>query len=294
MTSMQKAIKFFAVGLAICIIVGIISGALGLIFAVTGIEGENLKFSFNSEARQQEQLVSKIEYFQDITSLEINSDYASLQIQEGDEYSVEFINISDRAVLEKRGNGTLVVDASYEENWWLESLFSGSSWYQSEDSTVVVTLKKDAVLDSVLLNTGSGKNVIENFKTDQMEIDIGSGSFFASNIQANDCLIDSGSGSISFEQSEIGDLDLNTGSGRFYYGGSLGKNIHIDGGSGSITFDLLGVYEEYNFEVDTGSGGVRVNEHSFEDGLYGEKDADKKMWIDGDSGRIVIDIRRHS
>ena len=111
----------------------------------------------------------------------------------------------------------------------------------------------------VVLQAGSGSIKVEGLMFSELEVDVGSGS-----VDIDQCsgptTIDVGSGSIRLNDVE-GSFDVSTGSGSTKGEGiKLTNDSSFRAGSGSIELSILNTEDELAFDLDAGSGSIRVND----------------------------------
>ena len=131
--------------------------------------------------------------------------------------------------------------------------------------------------DDVLIDTGSGGVTVNGASARRLEIDTGSGSVRTERIAAGSTNIDTGSGSVTLDLMSLDDgrhvIDTGSGSVTVRLPADASVRIIAETGSGGITLDVPNAIlkrmsrDEIDLqlgdgrarlEIDTGSGGVRI------------------------------------
>ena len=126
-------------------------------------------------------------------------------------------------------------------------------WFQSNDEITVI-LPKGVTFEKVSMDCGSGDIASDSLNiTDELDIDCGSGA-----------------------------IDLTT---------ITTSKTEIDLGSGDVTLTMAGTEKDYNYNIDCGSGDVKIGDILFEDDLK-KRNINALRWINIDcgSGDLTIDF----
>jgi DUF4097 and DUF4098 domain-containing protein YvlB len=149
-------------------------------------------------------------------------------------------------------------------------------------------------------DTGSGDCEITGFRGDDLDLDTGSGTLFARDVETRRLRADTGSGDIRVEQASVDEVEADTGSGQVELEASAPRlrRVDADTGSGDVRVRLAG---EASFEVraDMGSGDL---ESGFPDAQpildgrevvgYRRGDGRIKIDIDTGSGDVTVEPAR--
>lgn len=282
MNSFQRVIKYCAIAFAIVLAVGIISAIANAIFAVaTAVTGAG--FSINKD----EKLVDYEKDFTGVTSLDINHYTGELKIKTGDTFRVEASNVPEDFTARVSGDGTLNLYESRNRFHFLWFNFSHNSW----NSKITVYLPENFIAESAKIDSGAGKVDISALHAEKLKISGGAGNITAENLTADDEInIDGGVGNIDLTNVNFKDADFDCGVGELNVSGAIDGDCKIDSGVGNIDMDLQGNADQYNFNVDTGLGAVRVNGEKLGDDYRSHNNADYSFRIDGGVGNINIDF----
>ncbi|MDD5937245.1 MAG: DUF4097 family beta strand repeat-containing protein [Clostridiales bacterium] len=296
MTSIQRVIKYCAMGFAIALMVGILTGITAIISGIDkGVnwDGETTYINFTKE-------------FEDIDSLDLTNYSGKMFIQVGsvNKVTVHAKNVPDTTVVKVRNNNTLYVNDETTRIWFFDLHF----WEDEEENSQITIIlpidfvAKKATLDNnsgdmevrglyakdLELSGGSGHIMASNISADQFDISAGSGELQLDRVQLNKGEIDSGSGLFQLTNSSISDVDIDTGSGEFFFDGLISGDNNLDGGSGSISLNIKNFADMYNLDLDAGSGGIYINGEKVDREKIKHKGAENKLEVDGGSGKITI------
>ena len=310
---MKQVIKYAAIIFALALATTIIGGCLTAGISVVRMIVEKTGDNFNSEAGEgiwyrtedgdvvfmgirfggKGNVKSGSNQFErsEIKALDIEGMSGELIIEawDGDSFSVVYENIAeDYEILNI--DGTLTVQ--YDDNLFVW----GASF--TEMPKITVQVPKGVLLDSAMIEKGSGSARISEIAAKTLRIDSGSGTVTVSDVEADETKIDSGSGAVTVKDSGLGETVLDTGSGfvnfknvisknlvvdsgsgRIDYEGSLSGNCVFETGSGSVNLEVYGNKEDYNIRADLGSGGLYIN---------GAKEKDTDIKYDGAANWLIL------
>ena len=228
MTTFQKTIKYAALTFAVCLAVFIITAIMdAVIMAIDGVSGTDGKS------------VTESHTYHDIHSIDVDMGLGDITIRsEGSEF---IVNANDVWGFEiKENSGSLKIETGSH------NFISGSS-----DSSLEIIVPKDYVLDSLTVEVGVGKCVIEDIDTVKADFDTGVGELNCTGLTAGKCKFDSGIGAVS------------------------------------VSFK--GSISDYSIALDKGIGSATINGESYSESTHKNKGA--KNTIDLDCGIGGIDIK---
>lgn len=241
MSGAQRAIKWFAVALAVIIIGAIFSVVTGAVWVI----GNVLCDGYGSDNTEMD-LVAGWQEQADLAILEIELKAANLQIKTGDELKVEANNERVQTVWE--GNKLKISDEGFR-------LFVDKAGYE-----VVVYLPKDLTLDEVRIDAGAGKISIEQLVAERVDLSLGAGKaevlYLAANKQAR---ISGGAGKTDIRDGVLTNLDFDMGVGMTSLRAKLEGDAKIDAGVGKLELILLGEEDDYRVTFDQGIGSLNQN-----------------------------------
>ena len=270
MTSLQKVIKYFAIALAVFIIVSIASAILGIFTSISF-------FSSRKDDSIQSELVEKFrEQESQVNTLNMEIGFTNLVIKQGDTLKVETNN--DRITCTQKGNTLEIKEKSHK-------LFSNS-----KVGELILYVPDNLYFDNVDISTGAGKVNIEELKTKRLDFELGAGKTTISNLNVTEkCDIDGGAGKLDITSGNINNLDLDIGVGESNITSTITGKSSIEAGVGSLSVNLNGGKELYKVDVEKGIGSIRVdgNEAS-NNSSYGT--GENYIKVDGGVGSIKINF----
>ena len=249
MTTAQKFIKYFALGIAACVVVAIATGLTFGLYAlgsVTGLVQSDDYVMENAEVISGETKT--------ISQLVVQLDATSLEIKTGEEFKVE-TDRSDITFENKDGVATVKESGDY---WRFFNHLKGKT---------VVYLPEDVQLENVLIKNGAGSTNIEKLVTKKLKLEVGAGAAKLSEVNVTEYAdIDGGVGKIEILSGTINNLDLDLGVGSANVKAAITGNSEIDTGVGGLNVTLIGAREDYRIKVNKGLGGITVDGQDAHDG----------------------------
>ena len=265
MTTFEKAVKYFAIALAVFLSITIIGGIASGVGAVIGL-------FVGGDATSDPQIYS---ISGEINNLNIEISAAELSIIEGDGFCVES-NLEGLKVNEK--NGCLTIR---EKN----RLFGS---YSYENAFLKVYIPAEISFDAVDITTGAGKFTVDSLSAGTVDFEFGAGEVSIGNLTVTESAdIEGGAGRITVSDGAIKDLDMDMGVGQLNLTSSLSGDCKMDLGVGESNITLIGDKDDYRVELDRGLGNVSVDGKSVSD--FGSSGSGvNKVEINGGIGAINI------
>jgi hypothetical protein len=290
MSSFQKVVKYCAIAFAVLLGIGIISGIANAAFSLVSVVSgggfvSNNNFNNNNN---NEKTIDFSETYSDVRSLDLDNATGELKIRIGETFKVEAENVSESFEAKVSGNGKLTIRENRNKIEFLWFQFDG---FNSPNSKITVYLPTDFVAEEAKINTGAGTVSVEGLKTEYLLISAGAGNISGSNLSADEVKIDGGVGNVHFSDVNFTDADLDCGVGNLDIEGILlGKN-KIDCGVGEVELDLKGNVDDYELDIDSGVGTVRLNGEKIKDSHNSNNWADNSIEVDGGVGNVKINIK---
>ena len=264
MTTTQRVIKYFAIGFAIVLIVGIFSA---IFTAVSG-----LTFIFDNKDVVGEMGTYSVS--EPIDKLNIDLNGAKLKIKQGSEFSVE----SNHQKLEiNQSNGVLSIK---EHNRF--------GIFNFENVSVIVTVPKGFSFDKANIKTDAGSVKIDTLSAERLTLSFGAGSVDIDELTAtSSSKIDCGAGKLTVSGGELNNLDFDMGVGKVELTSEICGSSEIDCGVGKMDLTLIGAKDDYRISLDKGLGSNVIDNTSVSNStVYGF--GDNSIDIDGGVGGIDI------
>lgn len=275
MTTFQKVIKYAAIGFAILLTIGILSGIVrvvsGVVLLFDGTDTERVDYSAE---------------FSDVEKLDINNRVGNLTVKAGESngFRVEATNVSSDFKAKVR-NGTLEID----EPDFIGRFFGfniGKSG--SRRAVITVYVPKGFTADRIKIDSGAGGVKLEDISVKNLNINAGVGDIYGRNITAGKVDIDGGVGNISFTEVDFSNVEVGGGVGNISIEGNITGKSEFDCGVGEVDIRLTGKREDYALDIDAGLGSVRVNGDKVSNKYRDTYKADNTIEIDGGVGSTEI------
>ncbi len=290
MNSLQRVIKYCAIGFAILLAIGIITFMVNIVYGIVTFSSGGGLHSFkrirNSE-NQEIKTVNFDETFTGVTGLDIDNSTGNLKIVEGDTFRVEGIDVFEGFNAEVDGNGTLMVSDNESGFHFFGIDFNG---FNSPNSKITVYVPADFVADEVRIETGAGAVTLESLSADYLYISAGAGNIKGSSLIAEKVKFEGGVGSINLEDVNFKNTSFECGVGNVSISGVLLEDNKFDCGVGEVDLELSGNVNDYDLDIDSGVGTVRVNGKKIEEQEHTNRSADNSIEVDGGVGGVRIDI----
>ncbi len=302
MSPTQKVIKYVAMAFAVGLIVTILSSIL---FVVTGISQSNRLFTRKTD------YIDFTKEFNGVRSLDITNYSGKIYVQSSnvDQIIVEAKNVPESLTAEITEDHTLLVEDRNHDNFIFSLWFLDS--FDDEESKITILIPRDILFESVEFDNGSGSMEVSGIQTKSFYLDGGSGGIVISDVISGAAEISSGSGTLAMDNVSIengnintgsgsvritngvfSDTEFDTGSGSFSFAGALTGENSINSGSGAILMELKDSVDNYDLEIDSGSGGVWINGVKVDDENIQNNHAENGLSIESGSGDITINFAK--
>lgn len=273
MKGAQKVIKWFALALAVLLIVTIFSGIIGgLSFVGMMVWGDEISWNGNSE------WVNTEFSGKEMTRLDVNVKATAVRIRTAKEGESVRIETNNEYITSWVDGSTLnVVEKSHG--------FFG--WGGTGD--LVIYVREDTVFDSVEIEIGAGTLDVERLEARDLKLNLGAGKTAIDELVATRrAEIDGGAGVVEIRGGELHDLDLDLGAGKAELRARVVGNGRVTAGVGKTELTLIGREEDYRLRIDKGIGSVTLDGRSLSDG---ESVGSGTTLIEIDSGVGAVEMK---
>lgn len=274
MNTKQRSIKTFAIALAAMfavIIIGvIIMGAnsfLSLFTPSSGTtftDGVDYNNTFNTE---------------DFSEIIINNGIGKLTIKHGDVFSVTGQNVLTDFSCEIKKDA-LIIGHTSKKNM---------NFNNFAKTNITVTIPKDTEFERIEISTGVDNCDISDIEVSEFVLSAGVGDVTISNIKASSTHIEGGVGNVTIDDSELGDFEMECGVGDADIEAAI-ADCTISSGVGELTFNVDGDFDDYDIDISTGVGTVRIDGERYKKDVRLNKGAKYSFEISGGVGDIDIDF----
>ncbi len=206
----------------------------------------------------------KTETLNDITDVSVSLKYATLEIDltsdfDYAQYSVE--NIKPENFICKIENGKLIIEDKTPKKNILNIFFEINK--RKNIPRIMLKMPQNFVCKNLNLHAGVSEIKLNGITADNFVFESGVGDARFENIRIKaSCKFNAGVGETKIIDSEINNLILKAGVGEVYFSGKLSGNTILSGGIGETTFSLEGSESDYNFDLSTGLGKIKINGQS--------------------------------
>lgn len=249
MTSLQKVIKYGAMAFGFYLVFVIISA---IVFGITTIFGISFGINtFKAYNREEGEMPSFVQSFEDVRNLDIELDVSKLYIKKGNEFKVEVDKPTDKFYC-KMNEKTLKIKDDRSK----VGIFNFSDDVVPE---ITIYIPEGQELDKIELDAGVNETYIEKLVADRVDIETGVGKFIADEINADILKIEGGAGETRIGNSDVNELKLDAGVGKFVINSKVLEEAKIDAGVGQLIINLEGEKENYKVKTSTGLGSLFVD-----------------------------------
>lgn len=279
MSSFQKIIKYIGIGFAVLLSITIIGGICAAIFGVSvSMDG----------GKNSEEAVSQTYSFEEFSAMDIDASVVDVIIKTGDGYGVETVDVAESMEVKVTGGGTLTISEDSHDGWFSWTFWSNKkNW--NKQSKVYITVPEGYEADRIVISAGTGNVTMSDFDMRKLEVDGGVGNISGSNLKADVVDIDAGVGNIDYDNVEFGKCEVDSGVGNVTIQGILTGHCEFDGGVGDLDLTIEGSRSDYDLDIDSGTGSVRINGNKVEE-LRENNGSDNEIVIDGGVGSVLLEF----
>lgn len=278
MNTFQKIIKALAIALAVFIIFSIVSAIVGIIATVAKV-----RFVADLFTLDESEVTSFSETYdiEQITSLDIESSIAKLEIVSSDKMAVEASDVTNKFSVTLE-NGELSVKEKMTTNIGINGEIS---------PVIKIYVPEGFIFQIVDIESGVGDTYIEALVADVVEIASGVGDLEADYLEARNKIdIEAGVGKINIKNSILNSLSFEAGVGEYDITTYLTGNSKFECGVGNGNINLSDFSDELSkILVKKGLGKITVDENEYSDNqTYGTgKDL---VEIEGGVGNVTVTL----
>jgi DUF4097 and DUF4098 domain-containing protein YvlB len=263
------------------LIIGIVSGIASAAFSLVSV------VSGDAFTKKDEKTIDFSETYTDVKSLDIDNATGEFRIKIGETFKIEAQNVPESFEAKVDSNGELTIRENKNRVHFLWFNFNG---FGSINSKITLYLPANFVAEEVKIDTGAGSVTVEDLHTEYLSISAGAGNISGRNITAEEVKVEGGVGNVNLNEVNFKDAEFDCGVGNLAIEGILVGDNKIDCGVGEVDLNLKGDIKDYDLDIDSGVGSVRVNGEKISE-LDNNNDADHSIKVDGGVGNVKIDIK---
>lgn len=304
MSLWQKMIKYFAIFIAGCFVIVIITFVLRFVAELADVVFPQKQ----KEVVVTESMDENEEDFDDINSNDVDSDdvnsdnvyeeVENLKISSG-VYKIHIFEDSSlkkgiRVVLSNitsdcnvtYSKETKTVEIEEEKNFF--NIFGDGKSRVKGSIDIYVAEKTN--FKEVDIKIGVGNVSIEDMTATRLDIECGVGTFSCNDTKAETVRIRGGVGNVDCEDVIFKGLSIEGGVGDINVEGELYGKIGISAGMGDISIDIDGNRNEYSWSIETGLGSVIIDGEKCEDTNFNNNSQNNLIDIKGGVGTVTVDF----
>lgn len=194
--------------------------------------------------------------------LDVEMAYGSLEIKEGDDFSVHCSGLKSRYFsLENKGNELEVkYQPRHQSGWVIDRALAQSG-------SIVITVPAGTVLKEVSVECGAAEASISSLTLYELDVKAGVGTVSLENIAANSVEITGGVGEVFGSGLNVSrNFSAECGMGNMNLQGDIHGEIELESGVGDLTVTLSGAPEEYSLRLkEQGLGNFTINGQKYTD-----------------------------
>lgn len=229
MSSTQKIIKYFGIGIAFLLIFSIFSFLIDIVLSIgnsfiPNIEPRNVSLNSNY--------------------LDVSLKFSRLEIKSGDSFDV---STDSKYISVNNDNNKITIKEKGHFNFNITDV-------------VTVIVPSSYVFDDVLIDAGAGSVSIDRLVTKNLSFDIGVGNVVINDLVVyNDTSIDGGAGKFVINNGTINDLDYDMGAGDTNINAFINGSSEVDCGVGKLDLNLFNDMSDLSLDLSLGIGSVKFN-----------------------------------
>ena len=303
---MKNRKKWFLVSL-VCVIAGILIMAAGMLMGgKPGFYIDSSGIHTSRETADIKPLRGKWRELQKFEELEIDVDYADIEIETSDRFAVKYYlsgryqepvcEVKDGKFIFREGDHSRLINFGF---------FESGIGIAEEDYYVKVEIPRDHKFSSVMLHTESGDITASQVHAEGLEIQNEYGNLDLSKFQGEKLAINMESGDFIIGTLKAGQADIRNEYGNFWITDVEGNSLKAYQGSGNclidrmavsdveiqneygdVTLDVDGGVKSYDLDLNTEYGSIEIGNHMIGQEDYNDEqhytskaDGEKKIKI---------------
>lgn len=224
----------------------------------------------------------------DTLVFEAGACYIEVVAGEGSDYILSYEGLKYGTISSSLENGALKISYKQDKDWTAKMF----SWDDINDQQITLTMPKDAVLESALLEFGAAEVDIEQLAAEKMYITVGAGELEADKLTATELAkLTVGAGAFYGEDVMLANAKLECGVGEMNLSGDITGESTVDCGVGSMELELEGEQEEYYGDLNCGLGEIQCGNIQIDGSgnkRYGTSSAERRMDIKCGIGEVDV------
>ncbi|BCJ94733.1 hypothetical protein acsn021_23020 [Anaerocolumna cellulosilytica] len=214
--------------------------------------------------------------YKKVDSLKLDVSSGTVTIKEGETFSVDVNEAGADYVKSEVSDGILkITDSGYfnadrNDEVHVISIFgvkvrtdkNNISW--PDNTRIEITLPQEFKADKLTLSIGAGAIQADSLKAKTAIVNVGAGRIRIDELNVENASSYSvGAGELIIEDFTGRDIDVECGIGAISLSGIIKGVNEVNCGIGSVEMDINGKEEDYNYDVSSGIGTVRINNNKY-------------------------------
>lgn len=228
----------------------------------------------------------------DVEMYSPGSGVRKLEIQVGGCAVETKVSKDDRIYLEAKGMRKFQGYVEGDTLYVLGTVKSGITW--SDDKSVIIYLPEDSFFDEVEIDMGAGTFDMDRLNAKEISLEVGAGRITLGSVQARELSVSVGAGQIELKEMAAGELDAEVGMGEFTAQGTLDGDAEIECSMGNVELKLDGRKEDFDYEIEGAMGSIQLDKEDL-GGFAQERNIDngaaKTMKLECSMGNITVEFR---
>lgn len=224
---------------------------------------------------------------------EIDMDVSNLKVviapSEGDYYKVvcDAYNVHEEPQIEIK-EGVLTVKQKDDF-----MLFNFDFSFDFRPSTITVYVPNDNDFKNITVKSSNSAVRFEQaVNVDYANIDTSNGVIYIEKMTCNERLnVKTSNGAIDCDGTFNGDVTLKTSNGAIDITGKYAKGVEAKSSNGRISAMIEGRRKDYDLELDTSNGSIRIDGSKVDDDYYENNKSDCEIYLKSSNGSIEVDFR---
>lgn len=241
--------------------IGIAILLIGTLFGGGSVRNRYNTFSYEDEAK-------------DVTSINLNIDFAKVRIVEGDTFHVDVKNTTEDGFHSEVKNGVWYLEDNFDDRYSMNLFgvrlpinFHGFGFRSEVDlyPTITITIPEGFEADEFDIKFGAGEILVDNIYAKSVGFSMGAGDMTIKRLTVeNESSFKVGAGSMKINRLKAKDVTMESGVGEISVTGEIYGSSYVDCGVGEIDLNLEGEEKDYNYIVDCGIGSVKINNRKWD------------------------------
>lgn len=256
--------KYFAIALAVFVIIMIGSAILSAVSALLGSFNffgiKSFFYGGGNDFTVNESSYNFTEDFSGVQRIKIDSDVANIVVVYSDnsqDVNVKAVNATSRFSTKLENNKLSIEEKTHSK------IFSSGNPIK-----ITITIPMSTIID--------------------FDIDCGVGDFNADELICNDFDISNGVGDVDIGKLTSYNAELNSGVGNLYIDSAVISNTEIDCGVGNIEINYDMPASDFRMQAESGITSIRINGEKFDKKIHSNPAGNSSINIDSGVGNIEL------